>query len=131
MKIRAVGIQEIDIPANIEPFTRQRFITVGNEYDVHAVSVLDDGIPFVQFVNELGYPAWQPHILFEILDMSLPPDWRCNCVKTSDGGHALLLGPEFVVRNEQSYNDMVELHADQVDRFWKRIASLSQREDLE
>lgn len=124
MKVCAVTIQTSDIPANIEPFTRQRFVTVGKEYDVHAVSVLNDGVPFYQFINDLGYPAWQPYIIFKIMDMTLPPDWRCNCVGTSDGGIALLVGPEFVVQDEQSYNDMVESNADQIDRFWKRIDSL-------
>jgi hypothetical protein len=133
MKVRAAVIPASDIPANIEPFTRQRFITAGTEYDVHAVAVIatGTGVPFVQVVDDLGYPAWLPHILFNIVDMSLPLDWRCNCVKTGDGGNALLLGPDFVVRDEQSYNDMVELDADQVDRFWRRIDSLSPREELE
>jgi hypothetical protein len=131
MKVRAVAVQTTDIPANIEPFTRQRFITVGKEYVVHAVSVLNDGIPFVQFVDDIGYPAWQPYLLFNVVDTFLPSDWRCNCVRTSEGASALLLGPEFVVRDEQSYQGMVELYAEQVDRFWKRINSLSQQGETE
>jgi hypothetical protein len=131
MRVRPVTIQAVDIPPNIEPFTRQRFITVGKEYAVHAVAVLTNGVAFLQFVDDLGYPAWQPYILFEVVDMSLPADWRCNCLKTRDGGNAMFLGPDFVVRDEQSYQAMVELDADQVDRFWKRIDSLRQEEELQ
>lgn len=35
-----------------------------------------------------------------------------------------LLGPEFIVRDAESRDAMVELEADQVDLFWKRIDAI-------
>jgi hypothetical protein len=127
MRVRARALALSAIPAKIEPYTRQIFTTVDKEYDVHAVAVFD-GIPFLQFVDELGYPAWSPSLLFEVTDTTLPTDWICNAIPTDDGGSLFLLGPDFVARDEASYSEMVELDADQVDRFWKRVKSMEERE---
>ncbi len=41
---------------------------------------------------------------------------------------ALLLGPDFVAKDQAAHASMAELEADQVDRFWKRIESLRANE---
>jgi len=123
MRVQAKAIRSSEIPTRIEPYTRQTFTTAGKEYDVHAVSMTDHGVPFLQFVDDFGYPAWRPSLMFGITDSTLAPDWVCNFIQTDGGASLLLLGPEFVVRDEASYNDMLLLDADQVDRFWKRVDS--------
>jgi hypothetical protein len=95
----------------------QVFVTVGRQYDVHAIAVFE-GVPMLQIVDDIRYPAWLPAWLFEVVDAALPPDWIC-CVFREEP--ALVLGPEFVAKDQQAYASMVELEADQVDRFWKRV----------
>ena len=123
MKVHARTLVPSEIPARVEPYTRQTFTTVGKEYEVHAVAV-SDGIPFLQFVDDQGYPAWIPSLVFDLADTAIPTDWICNPISTNDGGSLVLLGPDFIAKDEDSYAAMVELHADQVDRFWKRVDSL-------
>jgi hypothetical protein len=124
MRARARPAGRIQIPPKIEPYTRQRFVTAGKEYEIHAIQVNSDGVPFFQFVDDLGYPAWQPYLLFDVMDTSLPGDWHCNAFSDCEGGTLLAIGPDFVVKDETVLADMVQLDADQVDRFWKRVDSL-------
>lgn len=124
MRVRARPAERVQIPEKIEPYTRQRFITADKEYDIYAVQVNEDGVPFFQFVDDLGYPAWQPHLLFDVIDTSLASDWHCNAFPDSETGTILALGPDFVVKDETALADMIQLDADQVDRFWKRFDAL-------
>ena len=123
MRVRARRTETIQIPPKIEPYTRQRFVTPGKEYEVHAIQVYEDGIPFFQFVNDLGCPAWQPYLLFDVIDTSLRTDWHCNAFPENRGTF-LAIGPYFVVKDEAALSEMIELDADQVDRFWKRLDAL-------
>lgn len=124
MRVRARPAERIQVPAKVEPFTRQRFITAGNEYDIHAIHVTENGVLFFQFVDDLGYPAWQPHLLFDVIDTSLPTDWNCNAFPENEVGTVVAVGPDFVVRSETALADMIQLDADQVDRFWTRVDAL-------
>jgi hypothetical protein len=72
-------------------------------------------------VDDLGYPSWRHNWLFDVVDTTVPKDWICNVLHEEP---VLLLGPEFVARDEASYGAMIELEADQVDRFWKRPDAL-------
>jgi hypothetical protein len=102
------------------PFIPQNVpLTVGREYDVHGLTTYN-GTTFFQIVDDNRYPSWNPSWLFDVIDRDVPTDWICNVF---DSGH-LVLGPEFVAKDLESYVDMVELSSDQVDRFWNRLGSL-------
>jgi hypothetical protein len=124
MRVRARQVNWSRIPAQVAPYTKesQTFLTVGREYEVHAIAVFS-GLTNVQVIDDLGYPSWKVNWLFDVVDGSLPSDWVCNVLHDDP---SLLLGPEFVARDEQAYGAMVELDADQVDRFWKRVRMLEQ-----
>ena len=98
-------------------------LTVDREYVVHALTAYDEVVLF-QVVDDLQMPRWCPAALFEIVDHSLPCDWICNVL---DVGR-VVLGPKFVAESRQAYEDMVELDADRVDLFWKRIDRLEAEE---
>ena len=125
MRVVARNVDWSQCPSAIAPFTKQSqtFLTVGKNYDVHAVAVFA-GSPNLQIVNDLGYPSWEASWLFDVDDTSLPADWICNLLHDDP---SMLLGPAFVAMSEEAYGTMVELHADQVDRFWKRLESLKRR----
>ncbi|WP_437779222.1 hypothetical protein [Sorangium sp. So ce1097] len=95
----------------------QTFLTVGREYEVQAVAVFR-GFPVLQVVDDLGGSSWRASWLFDVVERSIPTDWICNILHEEP---AMLLGPEFVAKDEDSYGAMVELEAEQVDRFWKRV----------
>ena len=100
-------------------------VTVGKVYEVHAISVFGGNV-LVQIVDDLRFPVWYPSVLFEVVNRDLPSDWQCNSfAQISMQKHIVVFGPEFVVQNEAAYNAMVELDADQVDLFWKRVDLLS------
>jgi hypothetical protein len=126
MQVVAKDVNVLDCPPNIRAYLGQSFVTKGKCYEVYAVSVYD-GVALVQIIDDIGLPSWRPGWLFDVSDPSIPNDWICNVLH----GHlSLVLGPEFVAKNEDAYGEMVELDADQVDRFWKRVKAIDQPEDL-
>lgn len=126
MRVRAKASEHVRLPDHAEPYARQRFLSAGKEYAIYAVQVCEDGLVLFQFVDDLGLPEWQPCQLFDVVDTSIPEDWRCN-VFAENQGTLLALGPKFVVENEQALSDMIELVADQVDLFWKRVDAIDQK----
>jgi hypothetical protein len=72
-------------------------------------------------VDDLGYPAWIPGWLFTITDPSLPADWICQVLHEE---LELVMGPDFIAKDESAYGTMVDLASDQVERFWKRVDGL-------
>jgi hypothetical protein len=131
MRVRARKIQANELSPRIQGYIgqNQQFLTHANEYEVHAMSFFD-GLLFLQIIDDTRFPAWVPSSLFEQADTSIPSDWKCTMFpRSTEKGILMLLGPDFIVRDEKSYQEMVELDADQVDRFWKRIDSLSEQDD--
>lgn len=122
MRIEARQLNEAAIPAEIAPWFNpdQLFVTPGTHYEVHAIAVYA-GVTFVQFIDDLGYPSWKPGWLFDVKDARLPADWTSNLFQSE---LSLVIGPDFLLRDEDAYRRMVELDADQVRRFWARIDAL-------
>ena len=118
MRVIGRSVEISECPPNIRAYVGQSFVTVGKEYEVHALAIFD-GIVMMQIVDDVGMPSWRPGWLFETLDGAMASDWICNA--PNDGPISLLVGPPFVVQDEASYTQMVELETDQVARFWKRI----------
>lgn len=124
MRVCARSIDRVQVSAAVEPYTRQRFVTAGKEYDVHAIQVYE-GITFVQFIDDIGYPAWQPSALFDVVDTSIPVDWHCNIFHRGECAEVLAAGPDFLVKDYTALTEMIQLDADQVDRFWRRGDALT------
>lgn len=122
MRVLARRVDLTKCPADIVPLVTpgQVFLTVGKDYEVFAIALFEGRLTF-QVVDDLRYPAWLPAWLFEMADPALPPDWICNVFHDEP---ALLLGPDFVAKDQDAHASMVELEADQVDRFWKRVEAL-------
>lgn len=123
MKVRARICKRIECPDEIKPYVQEprEFITIGEEYEVHAIS-FSHGLAFLQIVDDIPSPRWYPYALFELAECSLPRDWICNLFPENRSNDLVaLIGPEFVAGNRASYESMVQLEADLVDLFWKRI----------
>jgi hypothetical protein len=122
MEVIARKVDLAQAPASIARLVTpgQVFVTAGKRYEVFA-AVVFEGRLTLQIVDDLRYPAWLPVWLFEVVDPTLPPDWICNLFHDEP---ALLLGPPFIAKDQAAHASMVELEADQVDRFWKRVDAL-------
>ena len=99
-------------------------ITLGKEYEVHALSVFQ-GVVCLQIVNDVNIISWLPAWFFAVCDASVPGDWICSLP-----GEILqmVLGPHFVATDESSYNRMVELDSESVAAFWQRVDAKAQAE---
>lgn len=130
MRVRALKIEMDKLSPRIRSLLGedQIFLTPSNEYDVHAISVVDGMVDF-QIVDDHGYIYWVPYILFEVLDGTLTHDWVYNQFSQLNEIDTMLIGPIFIVQDKESFVDMVELVPDQVQKFWERIDSLSQRDE--
>ncbi len=128
MEVRPRQVDLAKAPVDITPRVTpgQVFVTAGKTYEVLALAAFEGRMTF-QIVDDLKYPAWLPAWLFEVVDPGLPADWICNVFHDEP---ALLLGPEFVAKDQAAHASMVELEADQVERFWKRVESRG-TEDVE
>ncbi len=130
MRVRAIKIDMEQISQEIRVLlgVNQTFVTPSNEYDVHAISVVDGMVEF-QIVDDHGYIDWVPYVLFEVLDGTMTDDWVYNQFSQLNEIDTMLIGPIFIVQDKESFVDMVERNPDQVQRFWERIDSLSKRDD--
>ena len=129
MRVLARIVNWNDCPADIRPYTleSQTFLTVKQEYEVYALAVFE-GQTLLQVVNDLKLPSWCSWWLFDVTNTTIPDDWVCTLLHDEP---SMVLGPEFIARDEASYGAMVELEADAVDLFWKRVDSLRQQEQSE
>lgn len=98
----------------------QVFITVGKKYEVHGLASFEEQIVF-QVIDDIRHPAWLPAWLFDVVDSTLPEDWVCSIFHDAPN---LVAGPPFLAESQDSYAKMVELDADSVELFWKRVDSL-------
>src|SRR5689334_2032295 len=81
-------------------------VTAGRVYEVHAVVFSDDGTADYLVADDWGLPQWTSTWLFEVVDPTVPTDWICTA---RHGGVAMmLLGPEFIAKDEQACSDMAE-----------------------
>lgn len=101
----------------------QTFLSEGKQYEVHAVSVYD-GVCFLLVVDDLSSPSFEPRALFDVRDSSIPSDWICNTFPT--GPVQMVMGPEFIARDVDSYDGMIDQREEQVARFWARIQAARQ-----
>ena len=126
MKIRAMRRQRSECHDSVKPYIpgTGAAISIGTEYDVHAIACYE-GIILFQIVDDLRFPAWYPSALFAVTNLVCPRDWQCNLFSNTETDQTLVIGPAFVAESEAAYGSMVELDADQVNRFWDRIANHS------
>ena len=125
MRVRAIRNKYVDCPAAIAAFGSPQSdtnITVGKEYEVHALSVFK-GVVFLQIVCDVNIPIWKPAWFFEVCDATVPSDWICSL---PGGDLQMVLGPDFVAVDESSYNRMVELDSESVTAFWRRVDANAQ-----
>ena len=129
MRVRGRSVDWNELPSGLSDYQKesQSFITVGKEYEVHALVVFR-GFPLLQVVDDLGLPAWRTSWLFDLVETRIPADWICSVF--SDEA-SVIVGPDFVARDGDSFGSMVELNGDQVERFWKRVDSQQLRDQDE
>jgi hypothetical protein len=117
MQVRARNVDTDTAPAEIRLYLRQVYLTTGQVYAVCCIALFE-GVVVLQVVDDLRMPSWLPAWFFEVVDRSMPADWICSLFVEDP---TLVLGPEFVAQTQEAYAAMVELHPEQVDRFWKRF----------
>lgn len=126
MKVRAIRDSYKDCPKAILDHVgfpeSVLHISIGTVYEVHALAVFD-GMVFLLILEDgqRDFPHWNPAWLFEVCDWSVPDDWICNIISGGLEGLQMVLGPEFIAKDEESYCRMAELEKESVDAFWKRI----------
>lgn len=92
-------------------------ITIGKEYEVMAL-VQSGDVAMLQIVNDIDFPDWLHSWFFDVIDPTIPVDWICNTLGDERG---IALGPEFVVKDREGYEQMILLEPDPVDKFWARV----------
>ncbi len=125
MQVRGLSINWNKVPAEVEPFisSKQTFITPGEKYSVHALSIYNK-VLFVLVIDDLNTPVFVPVWLFEIISTDIPDDWICNLKASSEV--EMILGPEFLARDIESYNSMVDQESEKLEQLWFWLKSKEQ-----
>ena len=92
-------------------------VKIGAEYEVHAITVFQ-GIVDFQIIVWHG-PFLYPAVFFDVIDSSFPDDWVCRSF--NDSHLQMVIGPEFMAKDIESYSATVEKNPPQSDLFWERI----------
>jgi hypothetical protein len=92
-------------------------VTLDEEYAIYAISNWRD-VFFFLIVNDINYPDWVPASIFILSDKSTPDDWICNILS---GELKMILGPEFIAKDEEAYNSLVQLEPGSIRQFWERV----------
>lgn len=130
MKVRAIRNSFVDAPPHVakKGFPRtQTHLTVGKEYDVYAMSFYE-GCLSLLVIADHGHESFRPSWFFEIVERTLPADWQVNLF---DDGNYLqgLIGPEFIVRDGESYDALINEEPKAVEKMLKYV--LKSKKDAE
>jgi hypothetical protein len=93
-------------------------ITTGTEYVVYAIAAVKtqrkgDSRLTCFMIEDKVADSWLPSFLFEVVDGTLPPDWRYG--ELPNGNY--IIGPEFISSSAENYNAMVERMSEAVVAF--------------
>jgi Cysteine-rich CPCC len=122
MKVRAVRNRYVDCPPHVAwkgSRETQTYLTIGKEYEVYAVSFYG-GCLLLLVIRDGGFQSFVPSWFFEIVDMSLPADWRINLFDDRPDLQGAI-GPEFFVRDGESYDALIESYPEAVEKFLRYV----------
>lgn len=118
MRVTAIGNRREGRRVAIGPETTgDPHISPGRQYEVHALTI-QRGEVWFQIQDDSAAITWLPAQLFETSDSSVPKDWICNWFT---GEPEMVLGPEFVARDQESYRRMAALDPTSVAAFQERL----------
>jgi hypothetical protein len=98
--------------------SKQLHLTFGKEYEVYALSFYD-GVAFVLVIDDLDTPTFLPQVVFEMVNPTISASWICNFFP--DCAVRLVAGPEFIAKDFESYNAMIDMEYEQVKAFWNYV----------
>jgi len=125
MRVRAIRNKFEGCPAAVAAFGSPQSdtnITLGKEYEVHALSVFQ-GVVGLLIACDVNIPIWLPSWFFEVSESTTPSDWICSL---PGDNLQMVLGPKFIAADEASHNRMVELDSESVAAFWQRVDAKAQ-----
>ncbi len=130
MRIRANDVDWDNLPDEVAYFARedQTFTTVGREYVVLAISVYR-GVWFALIADDHNIAEFLPLHLFTQVSMDIPPEWICSMNPGPD--IAMVLGPDFVAKDERAYGSIVDKEPRAIDALWRFYEVLLERERAE
>lgn len=132
MRVRAIRNSYADAPPHVvwgaSPRS-QTYLTLGKEYEVYTLSIYK-GCLCLLVIADHGDETFRPSWFFEIVDRTVPKDWQINLF---DDGEYLqgVIGPEFIARDGESYNALVEELPEAVEKFVKYRLRLKKEAESE
>lgn len=126
MRVKATRNKFVGCPAAVAAFgspQSETYLTIGKEYEVHAISVFQ-GVIGLLIVGDVNIPLWRPSWFFEVCDGTIPNDWICSLPGED---LQMVLGPAFIATDEASHNRMVEREPESVAAFWQRVDAQSEK----
>jgi hypothetical protein len=95
-------------------------IAVGAIYDVYAMTLFKKGITVLVF-DDARQPGWYPIELFEVVDGTLPGDWKFSRRSEGEYGNEAVFGYPELVDDENHLESLVELNRDALEVFFAQV----------
>ena len=132
MKVKAIASSMTNAPIDVLQAgwstQSQVFVTIGREYEVHALVFAGNPeyrtprprILGFQIVNDIDSPSFYPTCLFEVVDRTLPHDWECNLFPPGN----FLIGPRFIIESTEAFDAMSDKEPDAMRKFRSRLQDI-------
>lgn len=99
-----------------------RDISIGCDYDVHAVEFRDGGFWFfIHSIPQNDYPFPYPAEYFEVIDATIPTGWSIKCMQEGDGTVVKRLSFDEWANDDGFYERLVEGENESINVFRQRI----------
>ncbi len=97
-------------------------VSVGAGYPVHGMAIFERGL-IVLVKDETGRPNWYPVELFEVVDGTLPADWRFATRDEGASGMQAIWGYPELVDDPGHKDALIEREPDALAVFAGRVAA--------
>lgn len=104
----------------------QIFVREEAYYAIHCITLFEEELEFLVIddtpnFTDRYYPDWYPSPFFDVSDTSIPHDWIC---RVFDDKLSFLIGPEFMVKDQVSFEAIRLGEPEPMALFWERLDRL-------
>jgi len=82
-------------------------LKIGKEYLVMGIMIPKKSNCLYYLVDDFGRPSWNPYLLFDLSDKTLPNNWYVNVYEKNTSGDLFYLSGFYELCNEENFHDLL------------------------
>lgn len=105
-------------------------LTIGREYLVMGMILYKKSSCLFYLIDHNGWPDWYPHMLFDVVDNSLPENWYIKLFNTNENKYLnILVGFDELCNKNKFYDELVEREEEASQIYFNRKEELQKSFD--